>query len=196
MTLTDVGVREFYDKYIDMDSAARNSKVQIIVRKKTPKEKVSGTNGRYYIGYVYDGEPMVDFHFPYRTDAALFLCCLIKRKGKDGDKDFDFAAMEDLFIGAFKYLYGDVHPAATSAFGQLFDTVGESKIIAQGNLKDHLNNIRKEIDAHLLRKENTAVFHVRKGDHLHILKERITLPDNIEEAVLRLASADAEIPKA
>lgn len=194
-SLTDEEVIEFYEKYIDMDAAARNSKTQIIVRERHSDKnhpelyedlKDGSTKGIYRICYVFDHDAEHLFDFATRAETVVFLCCLMS-KYELGDASVDFSRMKDRFIGAYRFVYGVKYEVAEAAYDTLLDNQD-----GQGRLKDYISNIRKAIDKELFYKEVPAVFYYKRNGHLGILKERITLPDCIFDEVARLADEKEE----
>lgn len=191
--LSEEQIQQLFKSHINNALLAKESKVKIIVRKRHSDlndpdrfEDLTPTQGEYRICYKYGDEPDDHlFDFKMRDGHAIFLCCLMMRY-EYGDKNIDFEDLEDMFIGAFRYLYGDTYETVKGRFHALLDTFDENGRRIQGYLKDRFRLVRNGIDSALLRKEDPHIFYPENHSHLHLLKENIILPPGLMETVARL----------
>ena len=193
-SLSDEELQRLYDESVDLHKLAEKSQVKIIVRARmadrdnpSAYEDLTGTKGDYRICYKY-GEEEKDhiLDFTTRAECAVYLCCLMARY-EYGDKNLDFADMEEMFIGAFRFIYGDSYKTAKETYDMLLDEVdADGGLLSQGRLKDYISGIRKTIDSELLHKENPSIFYFKKNGHLNMLPRNIILPAGITDAVNRL----------
>ena len=191
--MSEAEIQQLFKRHIDDAQLARDSKVKIIVRKRRSDRKdakqyedLSHLLREYRICYQY-GDEQEDhpFAFKMRDEYAIYLCCLLMRH-EYGDKDIDFSSLEEMFIGAYRFLYGDTYETARGRFGTLLNSVDEHRHSIQGYLKDRLRNIRAGIDSGLSHREDPHIFYFENKSHLHLLKENIILPPGIMETVTRL----------
>lgn len=191
--MSEAEIQQLFKRHIDNAQLAKDSKVKIIVRKRRSDRKdakrfedLSHTLGEYRICYQYGDEPEDHpFAFKMRDEYAIYLCCLLMRH-EHGDENIDFPSLEEMFIGAYRFLYGDTYETARGRFGTLLNSVDEHGHPIQGYLKDRLRNIRAGIDSGLFHKEDPHIFYFENKSHLHLLKENIILPQGIVETVARL----------
>lgn len=194
-TLSEEELQKLYEDNVNLKKIAESSKVKIVVRKRFDGKGIDGkyedltiTRGDYRICYQY-GDEKEDhlFDFYTRPECAVYLCCLISRF-KYGDKNVVFDDLKEMFIGAYRFLYGETYEQARTEYDLLPDLIDpkSGSLLHQGCLKNHISNIRKVIDAELLYKENPSIFYFKKNSHLEILKENIKLPKGILKTVLEL----------
>lgn len=196
-TLSEEELQQLYDESVDMHKLAKKSQVKIIVRERMADrdnpahyEDITGTKGDYRICYKY-GEEEKDhlFDFTTRAECAVYLCCLMARY-EFGDRNLDFADMEEMFIGAFRFIYGESYQTAKATYDMLLDEVDSNGgLMTQGRLKDYISGIRKTIDHELLHKENPCIFYFKKNGHLNMLPQNIILPAGINDAIHQLGKS-------
>lgn len=193
-TLSEEELQQLYDESVDMHKLAEKSQVKIIVRERVADrdnpstyEDITGTKGDYRICYKFREEEKDHIlDFTTRAECAVYLCCLMARY-EFGDKNLDFSEMQEMFIGAFRFIYGESYRTAKETYDMLLDEVDPNGgLLSQGRLKDYISGIRKTIDKELLHKENPCIFYFKKNGHLNVLPSNIILPAGIMDTITKL----------
>lgn len=181
-------------RFLDLDSAAKKSDVDLIIRPRKKNEKIMNSDGKYHLTFRKGENDPKHIRFPGKVETTIFYTVMVARK-TTGAKNIEILDLEKEFIGIYRALYVASYEDAKLAFEgikdyDVKDENGELIRRYQGRYRNYIPNIRAAIDAALGGSDNPAVYHYdysyRKGGHFYVDVGHIHLDEQFLSDIERL----------
>lgn len=182
------------DRFLNLDSAAVKSDVDLIIRPRNNDEKIINSDGKYHLTFSKGENAPKHIRFPGKVETAIFYTILVARKTTNA-KNIEILNLEKEFIGIYRALYVTSYDEAQLAFDGIKDYVvkdenGNVIMRYQGRYRNYIPNIRKAIDAAMGGSDNPAIYYYdysyQKGGNFHVDAAHIFLDKEFLKDIVRL----------
>ena len=156
---------------------AEMSSLKIIVRKACGNDRIAGTDGNYRLFLEKDGVSE-NVHFRYRETIIVYIIYLIDKLTHDEVDSITIKERRKQFLELYGMVYGERAETRFDDLVKPFDKDGNPR---QTQLKHCYSDIRHSVGNVCERLcEPSAPFVMKSAnDHLAVLKENITVPDEL-----------------
>ena len=171
--------REIFCHIANPIKIAEESKVRLEVRKAETKDKKFKTNGKYRLFLLKDSEQQ-QVKFKYKESIIIYLIYLIDKLKKDSVDSLNINNYKPQFVKLFDQVYSHETNEAIKRFDDLVNHIKDGKP-HQAQIKLCYMDIRQSIgDTCEKMNELSAPFILKDAhDHLSVLKERITIHQDL-----------------
>ena len=134
---------------LNLTSAARNSKMKLMIRRYKAGEQIRHSKGKYRLVTFTPGENETEpdyFEIKGKVETAIYYTLLVHKK-LTGEDMIDICALMGEFIGVYRALYLVGYDKACVEFFNIMDATDENGNHYQGRYRNFIPNIRKSVDA-------------------------------------------------